>query len=149
MVRESLQRVLVCISDSSVRLQPCNTNSHFGRFDPPRAVLGLTASLRLLTGYLTGWNSKTTHVYAPPYGFTPPTPPKRNSNRVVSEGVERGHNPVGVEKRFARYPRVARSSQPWAGGHNPFGIDCRREPTSHYASRWRHQLLGRALKRFP
>src|SRR5437773_11884413 len=42
-----------------------------------RAVLGLTASLRLLTGYLTGWNSKTTHVYAPPYGFTPPTPPKR------------------------------------------------------------------------
>src|SRR6266568_3312657 len=42
-----------------------------------RAVLGLMASLRLLTGYLTGWNSKTTHVYAPPYGFTPPTPPKR------------------------------------------------------------------------
>src|SRR6266567_3790037 len=54
-----------------------SSNSHFGRFDPPRAVLGLTASLRLLTGYLTGWNSKTTHVYAPPYGFTPPTPPKR------------------------------------------------------------------------
>src|SRR6266446_3719057 len=27
--------------------------------------------------FLTGWNSKTTHVYAPPYGFTPPTPPKR------------------------------------------------------------------------
>src|SRR6266704_1824235 len=42
-----------------------------------RAVLGLMASLRLLTGYLTGWNSKTTHVYAPPYGFTPQTPPKR------------------------------------------------------------------------
>src|SRR5438876_4180809 len=53
------------------------SNSHYGRFDPRRAVLGLTASLRLLTGYLTGWNSKTTHVYAPPYGFTPPTPPKR------------------------------------------------------------------------
>src|SRR5438309_8947787 len=52
------------------------SNSHYGRFDPRRAVLGLTASLRLLTGYLTGWNSKTTHVYAPPYGFTPPTPPK-------------------------------------------------------------------------
>src|SRR5260370_3177954 len=24
-----------------------------------------------------------------------------------------------------------RSSQPWAGGRNPFGIDCRREPTCH------------------
>src|SRR6266704_3052122 len=56
---------------------PKDGNSHYGRFDPRRAVLGLTASLRLLTGYLTGWNSKTTHVYAPPYGFTPPTPPKR------------------------------------------------------------------------
>src|SRR5438552_17973146 len=54
-----------------------SSNSHYGRFDRRRAVLGLTASLRLLTGYLTGWNSKTTHVYAPPYGFTPPTPPKR------------------------------------------------------------------------
>src|SRR5438132_6444012 len=52
------------------------SNSHYGRFDPRRAVLGLTASLPLLTGYLTGWNSKTTHVYAPPYGFTAPTPPK-------------------------------------------------------------------------
>src|SRR5438309_6853909 len=83
------------------------SNSHYGRFDARRAVLGLTASLRLLTGYLTGWNSKTTHVYAPPYGFTPPTPPKTNSKRVACVGAERRHNPVGVETRFARYPRVA------------------------------------------
>ena len=32
------------------------------------------------------------------------------------------HNPVGVVLICFRFPRVARSSQPWAGGHNPFGI---------------------------
>src|SRR6266436_5462521 len=31
-----------------------------------------------------------------------------NPNGVASIGGERGHNPVGVEKRFARFPRVAR-----------------------------------------
>jgi len=40
-------------------------------------------------------------------------PVRANPIEVVSEGVERGHNPVGVETRFARFPRVARSSQPW------------------------------------
>ncbi len=73
-------------------------------------------------------------------------------NGVACVGGERGHNPVGVETWFARYPRVApplflgsgintavahcehlgwingeglserAGSQPWAGGHNPFGI---------------------------
>src|SRR5437899_136634 len=62
-------------------------------------------------------------------GYTAPV--RANPIGVVSEGVERGHNPVGVETRFARFPRVARSSQPWAGGRNPFGIDCQREPTAH------------------
>ena len=32
------------------------------------------------------------------------------------------HNPVGVGLRACSCPRVARASQPWAGGHNPFGI---------------------------
>ena len=33
-----------------------------------------------------------------------------------------GHNPVGVGGRWGRLPRVARSSQPWAGGCNPVGV---------------------------
>src|SRR5258707_12003852 len=32
------------------------------------------------------------------------------------------HNSFGVEARTQRLPRVARYSQPWAGGQNPFGI---------------------------
>src|SRR6266850_1947804 len=35
----------------------------------------------------------------------------------------RWHNPVGVENSALHLPRVARSSQPWAGGHNPVGIE--------------------------
>ena len=30
---------------------------------------------------------------------------------------------------FSTFPRVARASQPWAGGHNPFGIENRRRVT--------------------
>ena len=33
---------------------------------------------------------------------------RTNPNGVVCVGGERGHNPVGVETRFPRYPRVAR-----------------------------------------
>jgi hypothetical protein len=29
----------------------------------------------------------------------------------------------GLSPSLRRFPRVARSSQPWAGGHNPFGIE--------------------------
>ncbi len=77
---------------------------------------------------------------------------RANLNGVASVGGERGHNPVGVETWFARFPRVApplflgrdinstvgyfellgcangeglserAESQPWAGGRNPFGI---------------------------
>src|SRR6266581_6645397 len=55
-----------------------------------------------------------------------------------------GHNPVGVEPISPPgFPRVARSSQPWAGGHNPIGIDRRREPTSLLANPCRPQLSGR------
>jgi len=54
--------------------------------------------------------------------------------RPVLSGA-RVHNPVGVDVRFHRCPRVARAcrvwalkplyaaSQPWAGGRNPFGIE--------------------------
>ena len=38
-----------------------------------------------------------------------------------------GHNPVGVGEDFTRVPRVARSSQPWAGGRSPVGA-AEREP---------------------
>src|SRR5437016_12165681 len=31
----------------------------------------------------------------------------------------------GLSQTSAPFPRVARSSQPWAGGHNPFGIAAR------------------------
>src|SRR5664279_5707244 len=38
-------------------------------------------------------------------------------------GTKRGgRNPVGVGVSRHSSPRVTRGSQPWAGGHNPFGI---------------------------
>ena len=36
-----------------------------------------------------------------------------------------GHNLVEVEKPFRRFPKVARASQPWAGGRSPFGANSR------------------------
>ena len=30
--------------------------------------------------------------------------------------------PLGLKKNFMSFPRVARASQPWAGGRNPVGI---------------------------
>jgi len=33
------------------------------------------------------------------------------------------HNPVGVDRYAPGFPKVARASQPWAGGRNPVGID--------------------------
>src|SRR2546426_4275968 len=84
------------------------SNSDYGRFDPRRAVLGLTASLRLLTGYLTGWNSKTTHVYAPPYGFTPPTPPKRLPHKCGVPKLAGTPHLCGSAPKM----RIAAASQP-------------------------------------
>ncbi len=40
----------------------------------------------------------------------------------TSPMVGTGHNPFRVVHFSTVFPRVARSSQPWAGGHNPFGI---------------------------
>jgi hypothetical protein len=33
--------------------------------------------------------------------------------------------PLGLAIGSTAFPRVARGSQPWAGGHNPFGIEVR------------------------
>ena len=51
-----------------------------------------------------------------------------NAERVVARGGGGndgpGRNPGGVdEPRMAGIPRVAHGSQPWARGHNPFGIE--------------------------
>jgi hypothetical protein len=42
--------------------------------------------------------------------------------RGCGSGEENRHNPGGVETFARMTPKVARSSQPWAGGRNPFGI---------------------------
>ena len=33
-----------------------------------------------------------------------------------------GHNPLELARRIGFIPRVARASQPWAGGLNAFGV---------------------------
>src|SRR5258708_22290564 len=70
-----------------------------------------------------------------------------NPERVVSpSGVSPAfnpyHNPFRVDPRSPALPRVAHSSQPWAGGHNPFGIEYGSEPQLlldlvHHRRRWR------------
>src|ERR1039458_7438466 len=47
-----------------------------------------------------------------------------------------GRNPVGVGAFWSSSPRVARCSQPWAGGHNPFGIEKRQADLWVMASPW-------------
>ena len=44
--------------------------------------------------------------------------------------VTLGRNPVGVVMLGVTLPRVARASQPWALGQNPFGISSRKCPNS-------------------
>ena len=50
------------------------------------------------------------------------TPGRSNPNGVVAYRPTHGQNPVGVGRRMAGFPRVARASQPWALGRNPVGI---------------------------
>ena len=51
-------------------------------------------------------------------------PAKMVFNGVVSSGGGRwATTPLGLFRVACGVPKVARSSQPWAGGHNPFGID--------------------------
>src|SRR5206468_9097315 len=77
---------------------------------------------------------------------------------VVPSGHDVGATPLGLKAAFSQFPRVARSSQPWAGGHNPFGIglDGRAPPQIELdhsislahsglaAVRGRHLLFGKA-----
>src|SRR5258708_16378776 len=76
-----------------------------------------------------------------------------NPNGVASEGHERGHNPVGVETWFARFPRVARrlatlgwrtqSLWDWQGWHSSVvGNDM---PAGRTRIGW--QLNGRSVSR--
>jgi len=47
---------------------------------------------------------------------------QRLRRRFVRRPCDVSHNPVGVVISFRCFPRVARSSQPWALGQNPVGI---------------------------
>ena len=49
-------------------------------------------------------------------------PGRFNPNGVAAFRPTHGHNPVGVGRMRAGFPRVARASQPWALGRNPVGI---------------------------
>src|SRR5687768_8607328 len=53
-------------------------------------------------------------------------------------------NPVGVDESCGQCHRVARSSQPWAGGHNPFGIadEFIRPRASRFRSIFCHKAKG-------
>jgi hypothetical protein len=59
--------------------------------------------------------------------------PQRGCTRSGGER-QPGHNPVGVEETANHLPRVGAGRQPWAGGHNPFGIG---KPVAYAISRIR------------
>ena len=60
----------------------------------------------------------------PGYGSAKINNPERVASHFVNLNSVRkdGCNPVGVEDFCVACPRVARPSQPWAEGSNPFGI---------------------------
>jgi prepilin-type N-terminal cleavage/methylation domain-containing protein len=65
---------------------------------------------RKLRGYLGSWSIS-------------PSQPQRGCGPGRTSQKANGHNRVAVETRVARRPRVgSHARQPWAGGHNPFGI---------------------------
>src|SRR3989454_369532 len=95
--------------------------------------------------------------------------PQRGCGLMASVGGEGGHNPVGVEAWFARFPRVARrlatlgwrtqSLWDWLmasvggeGGHNPVGVEAWFARFPRVARRlatlgWRTQSLWDWLRR--
>ena len=74
--------------------------------------------------FMAGWNFAWLAKYLIELGRANPNGTGRGRPRHVGQATNRGgHNPVGFEGLWGRLPRVARSSQPWAGGHNPFGIE--------------------------
>ena len=63
-------------------------------------------------------------------------PDVRQPQQGCDLDTELCHNPVGVATFSSRYPRVSRSSQPWAGGHNPFGISWQRIDVYNHQPPW-------------
>ena len=51
------------------------------------------------------------------------TPRACQPQRGCGLGGDRAATPLGLCAIVSSFPRVARASQPWAGGRNPFGID--------------------------
>ena len=45
-----------------------------------------------------------------------------NPNGVAASFPQWAATPLGLKFSSSQFPKVARASQPWAGGHNPFGI---------------------------
>ena len=54
------------------------------------------------------------------------TPPFQPQGGCGPTGLSNGTTPLGLKPFSSRFPRVARASQPWALGQNPFGIRPRR-----------------------
>jgi len=56
--------------------------------------------------------------------------------------------PLGLEKIFDRFPRIAPASQPWADGRNPFGIETGAGSTGYQpvpSGHWPDGTAGRPL----
>ena len=86
----------------------------------PKGIPSLSPGLRAAS--YPGYESS---PYSPTLkGLKHPTRP----TEACQEPATR-YNPFRVEPPSARQPRVARGSQPWAGGYNPVGIE-KRPPDS-------------------
>jgi len=73
----------------------------------------------------------------------------RNPNGVVARFYSRGHRPQpfqGCLRCRVRFPRVARSSQPWALLRNPFGIQRLVQRTQKRITPSLHHSLSRSLQ---
>src|SRR5438876_129451 len=80
--------------------------------------------IRLIKGY---WQVALWRTEGYPPHFILPIGNKKAETRRPARGKRKINYPLkisafGVGTRRVRVPRVARSSQPWALGRNPFGI---------------------------
>ena len=104
-----------------------------GQSENPNGILAQSPRLRG-TSYL---GDRSTRIFPTPTGLW--------------LDARAGRNPVGVGVIFCGFPRVARASQPWAGGRNPFGIDRRPQPPRLRALALKsqqsraHGVMGKAL----
>jgi hypothetical protein len=78
--------------------------------------------------------------------------PHHNPNGVAADCCTHalrkriGRNPVGVGDETPTFPRVARPSQPWAGGRNPFGIKLRPHALEMCRYQWRAEREKYAVR---